>query len=51
MNSKKNGESKLVWIWTENKQVMTTAVERGWQTFIFDVNSRDLAKDWSCKFS
>ncbi|XP_057521846.1 uncharacterized protein LOC130801918 isoform X1 [Amaranthus tricolor] len=47
MNSKKNGESKLVWIWTENKQVMTTAVERGWQTFIFDVNSRDLAKDWS----
>ncbi|KMS99184.1 hypothetical protein BVRB_2g047210 isoform B [Beta vulgaris subsp. vulgaris] len=42
-----NGDSKLVWIWTENKQVMTTAVERGWSTFIFDANSADLAKDWS----
>ncbi|XP_021758448.1 uncharacterized protein LOC110723403 isoform X1 [Chenopodium quinoa] len=42
-----NGDSKLVWIWTENKQVMTTAVERGWNTFIFDVNSKELAKDWS----
>ncbi|KAL2898448.1 aroB': 3-dehydroquinate synthase [Bienertia sinuspersici] len=47
MSIKKNEESKLVWIWTENKQVMTTAVERGFRTFVFDVNSRDLAKEWS----
>ncbi|KAM7510009.1 hypothetical protein LguiB_008884 [Lonicera macranthoides] len=38
---------KEVWIWTENKQVMTTAVERGWNTFIFSPHSRDLANDWS----
>lgn len=50
-NNKSNGDSKLVWIWTENKQVMTTAVERGWSTFIFDANSADLAKDWSCEFA
>lgn len=38
---------KQVWIWSENKQVMTTAVERGWNTFIFPFNRRDLATDWS----
>ncbi|XP_071913091.1 uncharacterized protein [Coffea arabica] len=38
---------KLVWIWTENKQVMTTAVERGWNTFIFPSTCRDLATEWS----
>lgn len=42
-----NGDSKLVWIWTKNKQVMTTAVERGWNTFLFDVESVDLVRDWS----
>ncbi|KAH1192619.1 3-dehydroquinate synthase [Glycine max] len=26
--------SKRVWIWTSNKQVMTAAVERGWNTFV-----------------
>ncbi|GJN30415.1 hypothetical protein PR202_gb18720 [Eleusine coracana subsp. coracana] len=38
---------KTVWLWTENRQVMTTAVERGWTTFLF--GSRDLGKDWSCE--
>ncbi|KAL9233770.1 hypothetical protein vseg_008724 [Gypsophila vaccaria] len=40
-------ETKLVWIWTDNKQVMTTAVERGWNTFVFDSSSAELARDWS----
>ncbi|XAR71236.1 3-dehydroquinate synthase II [Bertholletia excelsa] len=38
---------KLVWIWTENKQVMTAAVERGWNTFLFSSRCRDLANEWS----
>ncbi|XP_070041729.1 uncharacterized protein [Nicotiana tomentosiformis] len=38
---------KIVWIWTENQQVMTAAVERGWNTFIFPSNRQDLALDWS----
>ncbi|CAK9162884.1 unnamed protein product [Ilex paraguariensis] len=37
---------KLVWIWTENKEVMTAAVERGWNTFIFSSHRRDFANDW-----
>lgn len=37
----------MVWVWTENKQVMTAAVERGWNTFLFDLNCAELAKDWS----
>ncbi|KAJ6793239.1 Uncharacterized protein M6B38_111725 [Iris pallida] len=42
-------ESKLVWIWTESMQVMTTAVERGWNTFIFqsDPISKEVADKWS----
>ncbi|XP_014752374.1 uncharacterized protein LOC100822062 isoform X2 [Brachypodium distachyon] len=36
---------KTVWVWTENRQVMTAAVERGWSTFLF--GSKDLANDWS----
>ncbi|KAJ6290287.1 hypothetical protein OIU78_026080 [Salix suchowensis] len=40
-------KSKRVWIWTESKQVMTAAVERGWNTFIFLSNHRQLAIDWS----
>lgn len=40
------GESKkTVWVWTENRQVMTAAVERGWNTFLF--GSKDVGKDWS----
>ncbi|CAA6664492.1 unnamed protein product [Spirodela intermedia] len=38
---------KLVWVWTESKQVMTAAVERGWSTFLFPVDRRGLADDWS----
>ncbi|XP_059642134.1 uncharacterized protein LOC132284084 [Cornus florida] len=38
---------KLVWIWTENKQVMTASVERGWNTFVFSSHRRDLADEWS----
>uniref|UniRef100_A0ACD5TU87 Uncharacterized protein n=1 Tax=Avena sativa TaxID=4498 RepID=A0ACD5TU87_AVESA len=36
---------KTVWVWTENRQVMTAAVERGWSTFLF--GSKELSKDWS----
>lgn len=43
-----NKKSKKVWIWTKNKQVMTAAVERGWNTFIFPSNLPHLANDWSC---
>lgn len=43
------GESKRVWVWTESKQVMTAAVERGWNTFVFPSQSRELADEWSCK--
>ncbi|KAH1076043.1 hypothetical protein GLYMA_19G020800v4 [Glycine max] len=39
--------SKRVWIWTSNKQVMTAAVERGWNTFVFPSHHRQLAHDWS----
>ncbi|CAH8388790.1 unnamed protein product [Eruca vesicaria subsp. sativa] len=39
--------SKKVWIWTECKQVMTTAVERGWNTFIFSSDNLQLSDDWS----
>ncbi|KAI8541627.1 hypothetical protein RHMOL_Rhmol08G0076600 [Rhododendron molle] len=38
---------KRVWIWTENKQVMTAAVERGWNTFVFSSQCRALASEWS----
>ncbi|PHT50206.1 hypothetical protein CQW23_09953 [Capsicum baccatum] len=38
---------KIVWIWTENKHVMTAAVERGWNTFIFSSHRQDLALEWS----
>ncbi|GFY84930.1 hypothetical protein Acr_03g0017040 [Actinidia rufa] len=40
-------EKKVVWIWTENKQVMTAAVERGWNTLVFSSHCRDLAHEWS----
>jgi len=42
--------SKRVWIWTTNKQVVTAAVERGWNTFVFPSHHRQLAQEWSCKF-
>ncbi|KAE8706735.1 hypothetical protein F3Y22_tig00110388pilonHSYRG00146 [Hibiscus syriacus] len=37
--------SKKVWIWTENSQVMTAAVERGWDTFLFSLENQGLATD------
>lgn len=40
-------ESKLVWVWTERKEVMTAAVERGWNTFVFSEDRLHLADDWS----
>ncbi|KAF8390233.1 hypothetical protein HHK36_024758 [Tetracentron sinense] len=40
-------QPKLVWMWTESKQVMTAAVERGWNTFIFSSRNRELAREWS----
>ncbi|KAL8471551.1 hypothetical protein ACS0TY_028982 [Phlomoides rotata] len=40
-------EKKQVWIWTEKKEVMTAAVERGWGTFVFHSLSRELAAEWS----
>ncbi|XP_022844876.1 uncharacterized protein LOC111367963 isoform X4 [Olea europaea var. sylvestris] len=46
-NSSSKSLRKKVWIWTENKQVMTAAVERGWNTFIFSNYCRDLAVEWS----
>lgn len=41
--------AKEVWVWTENKQVMTAAVERGWNTFLFSSQNQGLADEWSCK--
>ncbi|CAA0828435.1 Unknown protein [Striga hermonthica] len=42
-----NSQKKKVWIWTEKKEVMTAAVERGWNTFVFRSDRRELAADWS----
>lgn len=42
------GKAKKVWIWTECKEVMTVAVERGWNTFIFSSDNRELSDEWSC---
>lgn len=39
--------SKGVWIWSEDRQVMTAAVERGWSTFIFSPHNKELADEWS----
>ncbi|MQL89654.1 hypothetical protein Taro_022231 [Colocasia esculenta] len=38
---------KMVWVWTESTQVMTAAVERSWNSFVFPGSSRDLAQEWS----
>ncbi|KAF9625401.1 hypothetical protein IFM89_022386 [Coptis chinensis] len=40
-------QTKLVLIWTESTEVMTAAVENGWNTFIFPAQKRDLAYEWS----
>lgn len=49
-DNKDGQKSKKVWIWTKNKQVMTAAVERGWNTFIFPSNLPQFANDWSCMY-
>ncbi|KMZ68173.1 3-dehydroquinate synthase II [Zostera marina] len=41
-----NRVDKLVWVWTENKQVMTSALERGWDTFLFHSTDKSIADDW-----
>ncbi|BAB03173.1 unnamed protein product [Arabidopsis thaliana] len=41
------GKAKKVWIWTMCKEVMTVAVERGWNTFIFSSDNRKLSNEWS----
>ncbi|GFP79249.1 3-dehydroquinate synthase [Phtheirospermum japonicum] len=45
--SSPNSQKKKVWIWTEKKEVMTAAIERGWNTFIFHSGRRELAAEWS----
>ncbi|XP_020105043.1 uncharacterized protein LOC109721705 isoform X7 [Ananas comosus] len=49
MLGNKNEGSKLVLVWTESRQVMTAAVERGWRTFVFGSEpfSKELVQDWS----
>ncbi|XP_057834416.1 uncharacterized protein LOC131044943 isoform X6 [Cryptomeria japonica] len=47
VNPFNHDQEKIVWIWTENKHVMTTAVERGWNTFIFSSDSEQLASEWA----
>lgn len=37
---------KLVWVWTKTKEVMMAAVERGWDTFLFQSDAKVLADDW-----
>ncbi|KAE9590373.1 hypothetical protein Lal_00028017 [Lupinus albus] len=46
-NIGKSEYMKKVWVWTQNKDVMTSAVERGWNTFIFPSYLQHLAHDWS----
>eukprot|EP00959_Pyramimonas_sp_CCMP1952_P229067 4789774-Pyramimonas_sp.AAC.1 len=38
---------KKVWVRTENKQVMTAAVEAGLDTFVFTKEKNKLAEEWS----
>lgn len=41
--------TKMVWVWTKNKDVMTAAVEGGWNTFIFTPQTEELAISWKGK--
>ncbi|KAJ4796493.1 3-dehydroquinate synthase [Rhynchospora pubera] len=43
----KKDKLKMVWVWTENKEVFCASVERGWNTFLFLPKNRQLANDWS----
>lgn len=40
--------AKSVWVWTSSKDVMMAAVETGWTTFVFTIDTKDLADDWIC---
>ncbi|CAN1162906.1 3-dehydroquinate synthase [Linum perenne] len=42
-----SSRAKKVWVFTQSKQVMTAAVERGWNTFVFLPEHRFLADEWS----
>ncbi|MED6206753.1 hypothetical protein PIB30_029728 [Stylosanthes scabra] len=46
-NSESKSKSKTVWIWTTTPLVMTCALERGWNTFIFSSQNQTLAHHWS----
>ncbi|MED6205601.1 hypothetical protein PIB30_019162 [Stylosanthes scabra] len=37
-----NSKSKTVWIWTTTPLVVTSALERGWNTFIFSTQNQNL---------
>lgn len=40
--------SKTVWVWTRSKEVMRSAVEVGWTTFIFTPDTKFMAPQWTC---
>ncbi|KAH6791138.1 3-dehydroquinate synthase [Perilla frutescens var. frutescens] len=46
-HSVSKSQKKQVWIWTKKKEVLTAAVERGWNTLIFHSDSRELAAHWT----
>lgn len=37
---------KTVWLWTKSKDVMTTSVESGWNTFVFTPETEELLDNW-----
>ncbi|XP_024393771.1 uncharacterized protein [Physcomitrium patens] len=41
------GWQKSVWIWTRSKEVMRTAVEVGWTTFVFTPDVQHVAPQWA----
>ncbi|MCO5564898.1 hypothetical protein L7F22_018566 [Adiantum nelumboides] len=47
MESARVRPEKIVWLWTRSKEVMTTSIETGWNTFIFAPETEQLAKDWA----
>lgn len=38
---------KTIWLWTKSKDVVTTSVESGWNTFVFTPETQELVKDWA----
>ena len=38
---------KTVWVWTRSKEVMRSAVEVGWTTFIFTPDTKFMAPQWT----